>query len=62
MFSVTHRLNLDLLKDLDSTALTKLAGKIKGLQLEFGPEEGFQTAFRTLVTLAGMDFACLVLY
>ena len=42
-------------------ALTMLAGNIEGVQLECWPEEGFPTAFRTLVTIAN-DFACLVLY
>ncbi|DBA80567.1 TPA: hypothetical protein ACH3X1_007827 [Trebouxia sp. C0004] len=43
------RINVELLKEFDSQSLTKLAGVVHDLQLEFGPAEGFQTAFRMLI-------------
>ncbi|DBA88023.1 TPA: hypothetical protein ACH3X1_005005 [Trebouxia sp. C0004] len=46
------RINVELLKEFDSQSLTKLAGLVHDLQLEFGPAEGFQTAFRMLIQQA----------
>ncbi|DBB00837.1 TPA: hypothetical protein ACH3X1_000764 [Trebouxia sp. C0004] len=46
-------LSVELLKELDSQSLTELAGLVHDLQLEFGPAEGFQTAFRMLIHQAG---------
>ena len=53
------RMSVELLKELDSESLKKLAGLVRDLQLEFGPAEGFQTAFRTLIQQAGKQCSSL---
>ncbi len=55
MYGVLDRVTVDLLKEFDTDSLSKLAGLLHGLQLAFGPAEGFQTAFRTLIHQAGKD-------
>ena len=51
-------MTVDLIKDFDTAALAKLAKQIEELRLAFGPAEGFQTAFRTLTTNAGVRLLC----